>query len=173
MNTDSKVLIEAFQDTLWAEDGLSENTLKSYASDLKLFSSWLQRKNLLETGSEDVSAYLALKFQQGTSARSSARLLSSLKRFFSYLVRQGKLAENPIATIAAPRIGKLLPITLTELEVEKVLDAPDVSDAQGFRDRTMLELLYATGLSPIPKSGVGIFGACISAGYSLQTSSMG
>lgn len=146
MNSDPQRLIEQFQDTLWMEHGLSDNTLKAYGSDLKQFSSWLQHKPVVDTQPADVSNYLALKFQEGTSARSSARLLSSLRRFFAFLVRQGTISEDPCARIEAPHVGKTLPSTLSESDVERLLCAPDCSNALGFRDRTMLELLYATGL---------------------------
>jgi len=139
-------LIESFQDTLWLENGLSRNTLKAYGSDLVLFSNWLAPKSLLSAGREDVSNYLAVKFRQGCSARSGARLLSSLKRFFSYLVQKGMLTANPCSKIDSPHIGKPLPVTLSEGEVDQLLAAPNASSAIGYRDRTMLELLYATGL---------------------------
>ena len=128
------------------EQGLSDNTLQAYGSDLKQFASWLQHKSLMETQAADVSTYLAVKFQQGASARSSARLLSSLRRFFAFLMRQGAMAEDPCARIEAPHVGKRLPGTLSEADVEQLLAAPEYSTPLGLRDRAMLELLYATGL---------------------------
>lgn len=128
------------------EQGLSDNTLKAYGSDLKQFASWLKRKSLVDAQAADVSAYLAVKFQQGASARSSARLLSSLRRFFAFLVRKGAMTENPCARIEAPHVGKRLPATLSEEDVEQLLAAPECSNPLGLRDRAMLELLYATGL---------------------------
>ncbi|MCI0653538.1 MAG: site-specific tyrosine recombinase XerD [Methylococcaceae bacterium] len=139
-------LIEAFQDTLWLENGLSDNTLKAYASDLMLFSKWLYPKSLPGAGTEDISNYLALKFREGCSARSGARLLSSLRRFFAHLVEKGLVTNNPCGHIDSPHVGRLLPATLSEDDVETLLAAPDTSTAMGKRDRTMLELLYATGL---------------------------
>jgi len=146
MESDPETLIEQFQDALWMEQGLSDNTLKAYGSDLKQFASWLQHKSLLDAQAADVSSYLAIKFQQGASARSSARLLSSLRRFFAFLVRQGAMTEDPCARIEAPHVGKRLPATLSEEEVERLLAAPECSTPLGLRDRAMLELLYATGL---------------------------
>jgi len=146
MEPESETLIEQFQDTLWMEQGLSDNTLQAYGSDLKQFASWLQHKSLMETQAADVSTYLAVKFQQGASARSSARLLSSLRRFFAFLMRQGAMAEDPCARIEAPHVGKRLPGTLSEADVEQLLAAPEYSTPLGLRDRAMLELLYATGL---------------------------
>lgn len=143
---DTQVLIELFQDALWVENGLSENTLSAYRSDLQQFSLWMGKKSLLESKPEDISTYLAVKFRGGASARTSARILSTLKRFFSFLYREGKVHENPCLKIDSPRIGKPLPATLNEEEVDKLLAAPDTTGARGCRDRTMLELLYATGL---------------------------
>lgn len=142
----SRQLIDSFQDTLWLENGLSDNTLKAYASDLVLFSRWLNSKSLLAAGTEDISSYLALKFREGCSARSGARLLSSLRRFFAHLVEKGLMTANPCSNIESPHIGRLLPTTLSEADVEKLLNAPATSTAMGLRDRAMLELLYATGL---------------------------
>jgi len=139
-------LIELFQDTLWLEYGLSQNTLKAYGSDLKKFSLWLRPKGLLATEQEDISSYLALQFSKGMSARTSARLLSSFRRFFAVQERYGNVSANPCANIESPHIGRPLPSTLTETEVEQLLQAPNVSTPIGYRDRTMLEFLYATGL---------------------------
>jgi integrase/recombinase XerD len=140
--------INLFLDSLWVEYGLSDNTISAYGTDLKLFSTWLhnKRKVLIDCESSDISSYLAGRLAQGISARSSARFLSSLKRFFVYAVREGKVVEDPSAIIEAPKLGRGLPSTLSEGEVESLLHAPDTSTALGFRDRAMLELLYASGL---------------------------
>ncbi|MEO1889919.1 MAG: site-specific tyrosine recombinase XerD [Cycloclasticus sp.] len=140
--------IHLFLDSLWVEYGLSDNTISAYRSDLKLFSTWLnmRRKTLMGCESSDISAYLAERLGQGISARSSARFLSSLKRFFVYAVREGNVVANPSAIIEAPKLGRALPSTLFEADVENLLNAPDTSTALGFRDRAMLELLYASGL---------------------------
>ena len=94
MDVDSKVLIERFKDVLWVEQGLSENTLQAYESDIRKFSEWSKRDSLLLVKPGDIGAYLALKFKQGASARSSARLLSSLRKFYSFLIKEGHLSEN-------------------------------------------------------------------------------
>ena len=144
-----QALIAAFQDSLWAEEGLSDNTQQAYASDLTLFSTWLkakQAKNLPEVGRGDVEAYLAFKFSQNASSRSSARLISSLRKFYLWLLRQGKIGHDPCATLQSPHLGKPLPHSLTESDVESLLAAPDIQQPLGLRDRAMLELLYATGL---------------------------
>lgn len=142
----SNDLIERFREALWVEQGLSENTQKAYTSDLKLFAGWLEKDSLLSTGADDIAEYLALNFHKGVSASSNARLLSSLRRFFSHLIREGYLSEDPCAGIESPRLGKSLPTSLSEADVDALLAAPNVNDVFGFRDRTMLEVLYATGL---------------------------
>ena len=142
-------LIQRFVDALWVEEGLSENTQKAYASDLQHFLDWLIRhrdRGLLEVDSSDIEAYLAIKFRQQASSRSMARLVSSLRKFFRYLIREGRLLDDPTLRIEPPRIGRPLPATLTELEVEALLNAINVDDTLGCRDRAMLEVLYATGL---------------------------
>jgi len=138
-----------FLEALWVEDGLSDNSVAAYRTDLKLFSHWLADKrkaSLLSCGSADVSAYLAVRLAEGISNRSSARFLSSLKRFYGYAIREAWLAENPAAGVAMPVLGRKLPALLSEQEVDDLLQAPDVSTALGYRDRAMLELLYASGL---------------------------
>jgi integrase/recombinase XerD len=143
-----RALIQRFTDALWIEEGLSENTQKSYGSDLAHFAAWLAAsgKGLLSASSGDVEAYLALKYRQKASGRSMARLLSSLRKLYIYLMREGQVGENPAATIEPPRVGRPLPKTLTESDVEALLLAPDTDDLLGCRDRAMLEVLYATGL---------------------------
>jgi len=140
--------IQLFLDSLWAECGLSDNTISAYKTDLKLFSKWIKGrdKQLLNCESSDISSYLAYRLGQGISARSSARFLSSLKRFYIYYVREGRVLEDPAAVIDAPKLGRSLPSTLSEEDVESLLEAPDILTAIGYRDRAMLELLYASGL---------------------------
>jgi len=139
-------VIEAFQDMLWMERGLSENTLKSYGTDLKGFSKWLKDKGLLSVDQGDIEAYLAYRFRQRAKARSAARLLSTLRRFYQYQYREGLISQDPTLHIDNPRIGRSLPDSLTEEEVEALLAAPETDKLEGIRDRAMLELLYATGL---------------------------
>ena len=139
-------LVESYIDALWMERGLAENTLAAYRSDLRSFASWRAERDrgLLTATRADVLEYLA-----GLAAsppRSVARRLSSLRRFYQYLMRHARMAEDPCARIEAPRIGRSLPITLSEAEVEALLEAPDLGAREGLRDRAMLELLYATGL---------------------------
>ena len=138
-------LIEAFADALWMERGLSPNTLAAYQSDLRGVSAWL-RKGLLSARREDLLDYLALQSKNGRKPRSSARLLSSMRQFYAHALRESWADTDPSTRIDMPRIGRPLPKSLTEAEVEALFEAPNVAEAQGFRDRTMLELLYATGL---------------------------
>ena len=147
--TDEDRTIEAFADALWLERGLSANTLSAYRSDLRAFSCWLLRDRglgLCEARRTDLLDYLALLAISGRKPRSSARLLSCLRQFYGHLLRQGRITDDPSTRVDPPRLGRPLPKTLTESEVEALLDAPDTSDVRGYRDRTMLELLYASGL---------------------------
>lgn len=143
-------LLDEFCDTLWLEDGLSRNTLESYRRDLNKFAAWLKAKHtdsLLQTTHADIQGYLADLFVvQHAKSSSSGRNLSSLKRLFRYLLRQGKIATDPTLQIDTPRLPRTLPKTLTEQDVELLLDAPDSQTLLGLRDRTMFEVLYATGL---------------------------
>lgn len=138
-------LIRRFTDVLWLEEGLSVNTRHAYATDLKQFLIWLQ-KPLAEVNSADISAYLGHRFRMGANARSSARLLSSLRKFYGWLLRERLIASDPCAGIDSPRLGRPIPGALSEREVESLLAAPAVYQPLGLRDRAMLELLYATGL---------------------------
>ena len=142
-------ILDEFCDALWLEDGLSRNTLESYRRDLNQFQSWIleQRgKSLLDVDNADIQAYLAHKFRIKAKATTASRLLSSLKRFFQYALRQNKVKTDPTLNIDAPKLPRGLPKSLTEADVEKLLAAPHVDDKLGLRDRTMLETLYASGL---------------------------
>ncbi len=142
----SVAVIDRFLDALWMERGLSQNTLQAYRSDLYAFSKWLSAnsRRIEAAQNSDVLRYLA---EQGTrSARTSARRLSSLRRFYEYLLREGEISSDPVVDIESPRIGRPLPKSLTEAEVELLIAAPDTNSARGARDRAMLEVLYATGL---------------------------
>jgi len=145
-NTD---LLDEFCDSLWLEDGLSRNTLESYRRDLDKFSVWLEGQrsvSLPETSHADIQGFLAYLYDQQAKSTSTSRAISSLKRLFRYLLRQNKILTDPTQQIATPKLSRSLPKSLTEQDVEKLLDAPDVDAPLGLRDRTMLEVLYATGL---------------------------
>lgn len=138
--------IETFLNAMWLEEGLSRHTLSAYRCDLKKFSSSvrLEERTLLEATREDVHAFLASL--ANAPPRSIARRLSSLRRFFRYQVRQGRREQDPCALIDGPRLGRTLPDTLSEEEVERLLHAAVSDDARGLRDRAMIEVMYATGL---------------------------
>jgi len=140
--------IEIFTDALWMERGLSDNTLAAYRNDLAGLAGWLigKGRTLRSAHRTDLLDYLSVRVMEGARPRTTARLLSSLRRFYRYLVREGQIREDPSVRIDTPRIGRPLPDSLTEQEVEALLDAPDTADALGLRDRAMLELLYACGL---------------------------
>ncbi len=141
-------LLERFLDTLWLERGLTPNTLTAYRSDLERFGLWLQEKRvgLLSAQRDLLLSFLQERSIEGASPRSTARLLSSLRRFYRYLVRERMREDDPSARIDSPRLGRPLPKSLSEDEVEALLDAPDVTTPLGLRDRAMLETLYASGL---------------------------
>ncbi|WP_371319662.1 MULTISPECIES: site-specific tyrosine recombinase XerD [Pseudoalteromonas] len=138
--------LELFLDTLYLEQGVSENTLAAYRSDLEKFCQFLKDKDLLAVRSDDIEAYLAYRVDLGLKSRSTARSISALKRFYQYFVREKAIADSPMVNIAQPKAGQSLPKTLSEAEVEALLAAPDIEDPMGLRDKAMLELLYATGL---------------------------
>ncbi|MBT3196871.1 MAG: site-specific tyrosine recombinase XerD [Gammaproteobacteria bacterium] len=142
--------IEGFLDTLWVERGLSDHTLSAYRSDLRLLAHWLQEHQLppLEKAEEfQLQRYLAyLNQQKKCQARTIARVLSSLRRFYRYLLHQGIREDDPSARISSPKLGRPLPKSLSEQEVEALLEAPAVETPLGLRDRAMIELMYGGGL---------------------------
>lgn len=144
----STKIIDQFIDHLWLEDGLSKNTLNSYRFDLSIFVSWLaetKKIELLDVSELEIQEFLAFKFPTSKS-RSISRLLATLRRFFRFLLRENKIKEDPTLKIQTPKIPKSLPKSLSEDEVEGLLEAPDIKTDVGIRDRSMLELLYACGL---------------------------
>jgi integrase/recombinase XerD len=145
----SEALLDRFADGLWLEDGLARNTLESYRRDLRQFGRWLESargRALLEAEHADVLEYLAHRFEHKAKASSSARLLSSLKRFYRFALRENLVRRDPTLDVDAPRRSRRLPRSLTEADVENLLAAPETGTALGLRDRAMLELLYACGL---------------------------
>lgn len=138
--------IDGFLNALWLEFGLSDNTLSAYGSDLKQFDKWLEARDLFSVEQQDINQFFVYRKQKGMSKRSVARILSSLKRFYGYLLREGLIQSDPCELIDAPRLAPALPESLSEDDVESLLQAPEILSVLGFRDRTMLELLYATGL---------------------------
>ena len=146
VNQDS--VIERFLDNLWAERGLSDNSLKSYRLDLLQLQKQLatRDKTILNAKREDLLAILAAEFQQGKSPRTISRYLSAYRQLFRWLVREGMISNDPVALIESPKTGRGLPKALSEAQIESLLAAPDTAKLLGMRDRAMLELMYATGL---------------------------
>ncbi|EIJ34016.1 site-specific tyrosine recombinase XerD [Thiothrix nivea] len=144
----NQALIDRFLDEFWSERGVSRNTLASYERDLRLLCHWLDGRGMaLDQASRgDLLEYLAIRVREGAKASSTARLLSSLRRFYRWQVRENLRKDDPSAQIETPKQGRMLPGSLAESEVEALLQAPDTGNPLGLRDRAMLELLYATGL---------------------------
>ena len=141
-------LIELFVNSLWLESGLSENTRRSYQSDLRLCAAWLEKKQLTLSAADrqSILSFLAYKVNEGHKPRTTARILSSLKRYYQYLIRENRRKDNPCRLVESPKLGRSLPETLSETDVVLLLRAPDEKTELGLRDLAMLELLYATGL---------------------------
>ena len=145
--------IDSFIDHLWLEDGLSKNTLESYRADLSQFNVWLdlqkkslqQKTQLLDASQADIQQYLAVKFPQ-SKPRSISRLIASMRRFYRHALRENLIQTDPTLQIESPKLPRSLPKSLNEQEVEDLLNAPNINEAIGLRDRAMLELLYASGL---------------------------
>jgi integrase/recombinase XerD len=141
-------LILRFLDVAWMERGLATNTLAAYRADLAALQQWLHGRGsgLGEATRADVLAYLGERSASGARSKSTARQLSAFRRFFRHQVREGLRTEDPTAEVAMPRLGRALPKSLSESDVERLLAAPALDVALGLRDRAMLEVLYATGL---------------------------
>ncbi len=148
MSASDKGVIESFCDAIWLQEGLSANTLEAYRRDLEGLSRWLTPRAtaLVAASRADLLDYLSDCVGKGARPRTTARLLSSLRRFYGYLVREEKIKTDPTVLIDSPKIGRPLPKSLTEEQVEKLLQSPDTARPLGLRDRAMLETLYATGL---------------------------
>ncbi|AJE16354.1 site-specific tyrosine recombinase XerD [Stutzerimonas balearica] len=148
MSAPGHPLIDRFLDSLWLEKGLADNTRASYRSDLALFNGWLEGRGieLRNAGREAILDHLAWRLENGYQARSTARLLSGLRGFYRYLLREGDIAVDPTLRVELPRVGRPLPKAISETDVEALLAAPDIDDPLGLRDRAMLEVLYACGV---------------------------
>ena len=143
-----RVAIDEFCDTLWLEDGLAKNTLDAYRRDLELFADWLRQergKTLYAAQADDLAAYFFARHDQ-TKASSANRRLAVLKRFYHLALRRDRISADPCLKTKSAKQPPRYPKTLTEAQVEALLAAPDVNTPLGLRDRTMLELMYASGL---------------------------
>ena len=142
-----ETLIDAFIDALWLEEGLSKNTLAAYRRDLTLYASWLAERGrvLLETAQADLDAYFSAR-HASSKATTANRRLTVFKRYFRWALRERLINADPTLKLQAARQALRVPKTLTEAQVEALLGAPDTDTVLGVRDRTMLELMYASGL---------------------------
>src|SRR5271154_3356832 len=149
---DDSALIDAFCDQVWLQDGLASSSLASYRRDLVAWANWLEhnghsrQSGLLAAGRGEVESFLAMQFRAGAKSTSIGRRLSSLRRFYRLQLVQGTIAADPTLRVRAPKLPRRLPKSLSEQQVEALLDAPDPETKLGLRDRAMLETLYATGL---------------------------
>lgn len=138
----------AYLDSLLTERGLARNTVDAYRRDLTRLAEDLEDagSDLLAAGSPELQAHLRRLRRHGLSPRSIARALASFRGFYAFLVDEGERSDNPSVHLISPKTWRQLPKVLSEEQVEALLQAPDLSTRYGLRDRTMLELLYATGL---------------------------
>ncbi len=144
----SAEIVDRFADALWIEDGLAANTLAAYRRDLTLYAEWLakaQGRTITETTEADLLAY-AVARHTGSKASSANRRLTVFKRFFRWALREHLTTADPTLKLSAAKTPLRVPKTLSEAQVEALLAAPDVATPLGLRDRTMLELMYASGL---------------------------
>jgi integrase/recombinase XerD len=138
-------MIDRFIDALWIEEGLSTNSLVAYRRDLQGLAVWLKGRGLCEVTEADLQAFYATKHAQ-TKASTANRRLSVFRRFYRWAVREHLMTQDPTLRLLAAKQALRLPKSLSEAQVEQLLAAPDVTQALGLRDRTMLELMYASGL---------------------------
>ena len=148
MQSESKLLIETFLDSLWLEKNLSQNTLESYKNDLNKFRNFLEKNNksVLKADHFLILSFLSFLLDKGFSSKTVSRNISSLKSFFKYLITVDHIKINPMLNIDAPKSGLFLPTTLTVEETQQILDAPNELRAIEMRDKAMLYTLYATGM---------------------------
>jgi integrase/recombinase XerD len=139
-------MIDRFIDAMWLEHGLARNTLESYRRDVRQFEVWLEGAALTGVVRADLERYLAARYVAQMSPRSTARHVSSLRRFYAWALRESLLSMNPVVGLDAPRLPRSLPKHLSEADVERLLTAPSGTDALSQRDKAMLETLYASGL---------------------------
>lgn len=140
--------ITAFFYVLKLEKGLSKNTINSYQSDLKQFLSFIDINNiqLLKVNKNNIQDYIVFLNQQKLAAKSVTRKLSSVKQFFLFLLKQQKIKSNPFNFIVSPKTKNTIPKPLSEKNIEALLSSPNETTSLGFRDKTMFELMYATGI---------------------------
>lgn len=150
--------LDRFTDNLWLEHGLARNTLAGYRSDLAHFAAWLEQRDgrLPAASAADLSAYLA-DFSRNARPASQRRLLAAWRRYYRMLLANREIAEDPTLLLDSPMPAERFPKTLSEAQVEALLDTPDTDSPQGLRDRCMLEVLYAAGLRVSELVGLKVF----------------
>ena len=161
MSGEDASLLDAFCDTLWLEDGLSKNTLESYRRDLAQLALFLKGRGLAHADEADLFSFLASRRGRATSA---ARMLSSLKRFYQYCVRERHATRDPTLKLDPPKRAQRFPKSLSETDVEALLAAPSIDSPLGLRDRAMLEVLYASGLRVSELVAMKVYEANLNAG---------
>ncbi len=161
MSEADAALVDAFCDALWLEDGLAKNTLEAYRRDLALLAAHLKGRGLAQAREQDLFAFLAVR---GGKATSAARMLSTLKRFYRYGLRERHVKADPTLKLDPPKRAPRFPKTLSEADVDALLAAPDAGTSRGLRDRAMLEVLYASGLRVSELVGLKTFEANLDAG---------
>jgi integrase/recombinase XerD len=148
-HTVNQEAIDQFCDACWLEDGLSKNSLSAYRRDLTLFANWLEldsecTKSIYQVVEADLTAYMASK--RDDKASTANRRLTVLKRFYRYALRQHLVEQDPCLKLRAAKQAQRFPKVLSEEQITTLLNTPDTAEALGLRDRTMLELMYASGL---------------------------
>ncbi|MBU2977659.1 site-specific tyrosine recombinase XerD [Alteromonas sp. C1M14] len=149
LNEQNQAHIDSFIEMLWLEKGLSDHTQQSYRTDLAKLALFCQGEGVNDISvltTETLQGYVHYRHQQGLSARSTQRAMSAMRSFFTFMIAQHARTDNPVTQLAKPRMPKTLPSSLSERQVDDLLEAPDVAVPVECRDRCMLEVLYATGL---------------------------
>jgi len=165
LSADTLAELDAFNDTMWLEHGLSRNTLAAYRSDLALFAHWASKRggHLSQASGADLAAYLA-EFSRNSKPASQRRLLSAWRRYYRHLLVRGGITADPTALLDPPMRAERFPKTLSETQVDALLAAPDADTPLGLRDRSMLEVLYATGLRVSELVGLKVFSTSLTDG---------
>jgi len=168
LSADAAQQIATFLDHLWLDEGLSDNTRRSYGTDLALFSRWLAQRGerLTEVTTQTLLAYLAETRRKATSQR---RLIACWRKFYGWLEQEGVISTNPTTALTLPALPPRFPKTLSETEVENLLAAPDTTTPLGIRDRMVLELLYATGLRVSELVGLPLVQVRLADGWLIVT----
>jgi integrase/recombinase XerD len=148
MDNDERQNLDAFIDTIWIEKGLSLNTLNSYKSDIEKYFLWLSDNSLSfrQVSRSEILLYLSYLFKKKLGSKSVARKLSSLRSFYKFLIIKNIISEDPCEKVETPKVIRSIPKTLTETEVEMLLESPDINSVLGLRDKAMIETLYSCGL---------------------------